>query len=309
MRKNNLTENKGLSLSQATSVSNQCFQRAANIDRTIASFNNYSKSVKIDGEKHVTENGVKIPDNIVDLILEKASLHACQAFLMENIKAKDAALTECKTASVVIKDVSYPNAVDYFGINLITKVVEEWGWEKLTASELNEFVEAEAFASHIGQFIHKNSVLDKLRVELPKVPALEWMEVHTGVKSPVTIVKHHTDEDLLKLHEKLAFDHRKHEQRVNYFKAKVKDLVTNENARIAKLNSTTINEGNAKNAELEKEYNLAYRKANNLVNQQKAEFEKTRQADIKTIASTRILVDARFQKTVDLFLIEFKDKK
>lgn len=306
MRKNSLTTNKGLSISQATSVSNQCFQRAANIDRRIAGINNFSKSVKIEGETHVIQAGVEMPETIVNMILEKASLHACQAFLMENIKAKDAELTLCKSAKAVIKDVTYPSAVDYVPVNFFPKVEEEWGWEKLSASELNEFIEMEAYASHIGQFIHKNSILDKLRFELPNVPALEWMEVHTGVKSPVTITKHHTNDNLLSLHEKLATEHRKYEQKVNYYKAKVKDLVTNENARIAKANSIMLSEAYELNSVSEKEYNLTYRKADALATQQKTDFERTRQEDIKKIASTRITVDARFKNIVDMFLHENK---
>jgi hypothetical protein len=48
------------------------------------------------------------------------------------------------------------------------------------------------------------------------------MNIKDGEKTPVEIKIHHNSEDLLKIHEELAALHRQYEQRVNYFKAKVK---------------------------------------------------------------------------------------
>jgi hypothetical protein len=116
-------------------------------------------------------------------------------------------------------------------------VNEKWGWDQLTVAEYNEFLEAEAFAAHIGQFIHKGGKLDQLRAELPTIKTLEFMEIETGKKTPMTISVHHKADDLMELHEELAGLHRGYEQKVNYFKAKVKNAVTAENARIAKENA------------------------------------------------------------------------
>jgi len=103
--------------------------------------------------------------------------------------------------------------------------------------------------------------------------------------------------------------HRQHEQRVNYFKSKVKNLVTNENARIANLNADIQNEASKKNNNAQAEYqNLVahyktlYVEATEKTKNIHAEFEKERQAKIKEIAAMRISVDARFQPVVDIFL-------
>ena len=87
MRKHSLSST-GLSLSQAQSISNLCFQRAQDIANLISGLNNATKSLKIGQETYIETVGKSLPANIVALLQEKALLHSTQAFLMENIKAK-----------------------------------------------------------------------------------------------------------------------------------------------------------------------------------------------------------------------------
>ena len=108
MKKNSLTPNNGLSLSQAQSISNLCYQRAIEINNLLASINNASKSVEIDGKEHIIVKGRELPSNIVDLLIEKGDLHACQGFLMENIKAKDDMLNEAKNMTADLSQVKFP---------------------------------------------------------------------------------------------------------------------------------------------------------------------------------------------------------
>jgi hypothetical protein len=172
-------------------------------------------------------------------------------------------------------------------------------WNKRSNASL---AEAEAFASHVGQFIHKGGKLDNLRSELPTLKTLEWIEVESGKKTPLKVSVHHTAEELGDLHEQLAAVHRNHEQRVNYFKAKVKNLVTTENARIAKDNAVkeaSVNEVNQKvisdYSKAKEEWQASYRKASHL-------FEEERQNEIKKTAALRIGIDPRFQVVIDMFL-------
>lgn len=302
MKKNNLKPNEGLSLSQAQSISNLCNQRAFEIDNVLSSINNFSKTIIIGDKTHILQKGVQIPTNIVDLLKEKSRLHACQAFLMENIKAKDNMLKEIKNKQADISSVKMPDFPEEIHPQLISQVEEYFGWEQLTASELNEYMEAEAYASHIGKFIHNKSILDSLRKELSTIPSIEWMEIKDGEKTPVDINVHHTSEQLMNIHEELATLHRKYEQVVNRFKAKVKNLTTEENARIAKFNSDAQNEASKNYNILIEDYNLASKKAQEEIKNIRTKFEEERQSKIKEIVSSRIKVDERFQSVVDMFL-------
>lgn len=302
MRKNSLAS-KGLSLSQAQSISNMCFQRAQEIDRSLNAVNNISKSITIDGSKFpiVEGNPLPHPGIVVKMLTEKSKLHAAQAFLMENINAKTSLLNELRKASCKFA-VSMPRRQYIDNYEELEHVDEAWGWEQLSVAELNEFYEAEAFAAHIHQFINKSGKLTALRNELPEIQRLEWFEVESGKKSPVIVAVHHDANDLLVLHEELAELHRTYEQRVNYFKAKVKNLVTAENARIAKLNADAENAYIKAKEELDAAYDAEYRIWSAQRAQAMNDFEISRQEQIANVSKYRIAVDARFQEVIDLFM-------
>lgn len=291
----------GLSLSQASSISNLCFQRANMISQALSGINNATRTFKLNGDTFTQTVGKEIPADVAKLLQEKAKLHAAQAFLMTNIKAKDGLLGEIKSRQFVpSKDAPENPTLNVFKPVLL--VQEQWGWDQLSQAEYAEYLEQEAYAAHIGQFIHKDSVLDSLRNELPKVKSLDWIDVKSGERTPVKVAIHHTAEQLLKHHEELAGLHRAHEQRVNYFKAKVKNLVTEENARISKENALGQAEVNKLNEKLRLDYTNVYLTYSELVKVEREEFEAARQAEIQSTAALRISIDPRFQDTIDGFL-------
>ena len=321
MKKNSLAKT-GLSLSQAQSVSNLCNQRAGDIAAKLNGVNNYKKTIDVpspDGKvtkTHTILVGKELPENVVDLLTEKASLHACQAFLVENIKAKDDMLKLAKSETADLGTLEAPESPKVYNpaINQLPEVCtaegKEWGWSQLSVAETNEYLQAEAFASHIGQFIHQDKPLDILRKELGKgIAPIEWMTIVDGVKSAIEVTVHpsHTSENLLKIHESLAGLHRAHEQRVNYFKAKVKNLTTAENARIANINADAQADAENKNNIEQSNYDTAFKAYSEKVKTIRAEFEKARQAKIKEFAALRIEVDQRFQPVVDIFLKQITD--
>jgi hypothetical protein len=302
MKRNSLAS-KGLSMSQAQSVSNLCNQRSKDITAALADINNTSKTIKISKEDHKLTAAKPMPTDVVELLKSKARLHATQAFLMENIKAKDVMINGIKTEYFDYENENpAPTREPSVQPEVLSQVSEDWGWEQLSMEEYNEFIEAEAYASHIGQFIHKGGTLDRLRSELPKIQLLEFMEVEVGKKTPIKVNVHHKSEELLKTHEELAALHRGYEQRVNYFKSKVKNSVTKENARISKLNADAQAEVNEKNALSMNEYSK--KRESWLADYKKAQldFETVRQNKITEAVNLKIEVDARFQPVVDEFL-------
>ena len=134
--KNSLSK-KGLSLSEAQSISNLCNQHAAEIDRIFNQVTPSHKTVKIDGVDYVTEQGVSLPENVKDVLLKKCSLHALQAFLMENIKAKNEMLKDIDKRRFVFdeEEPTYPELED---VKLEPAVDIVWGFEQLSLDEVNE---------------------------------------------------------------------------------------------------------------------------------------------------------------------------
>ena len=306
--KNSLST-KGLSMSQAQSISNLCNQRSKEITSKLSDINNASKTLTIGTETYTETPAKPLPTNVVDLLAEKSRLHACQAFLMENINAKEALINSIKREHFNYAHTApAPKRPELNKAEILDTVGEEWGWDQLSAAEYNEYLEAEAYASHIGQFIHKGGTLDKLRNELPKIKTLEFMEIETGKKTPIKVSVHHNSQDLLTLHEELAAEHRAFEQKVNYFKAKVKNAVTTENARIAKVNAEAIAAETEANEILLNEWskeNTAWLAANRKATE---EFEAERQKRIADAVALKVDIAPRFQPVIDEFLKKVTSK-
>jgi hypothetical protein len=303
--KNKSLATKGLSISQAQSISNLCFQRAREIAAELSKVNNSSKTIFIDGLEFTKQQPNPIPENVISLLELKAKLHATQAFLMENIKAKDQLIKSIKFEELDLSEFSSLNprpVMETYSEKLPELVDEILGWGQLSETEYNEYLEAEAYASHIGQFIHKDGKLDILRNELSSMDSLEFMEIETGKKTPVRVSSHHTPEQLYNIHEQLATLHRKYEQKVNYFKAKVKNLVTMENARISKEKQIISSRIESKNKELKEKYESEMNEYSNKISNEIFKFEEAKYDRIKEASELKINVDSRFQDVVDMFL-------
>ena len=292
---------KGLSMSTAQSISNLCNQRAKDITAQLADINNVAKELVIASETYIETKGNPIPSNVVELLTAKAKLSATQAFLMENIKAKDTLIDDIKS-DYFMYEVPAPKKVELTSEDLPNEVNEEWGWDQLTTAEYNEYLEAEAYASHIGQFIHKGGKLDRLRAELPTIKTLEFMEVEVGKKTPLKVSVHHTPEQLLTIHEELAALHRGYEQKVNYFKSKVKNSVTTQNAKVQKERGDIQARVNKQNSDTVNAYKIAYEQWTAEERKAKHEFEEKRQGRIQEAVNLKIEVPQRFQGTINGFL-------
>jgi hypothetical protein len=298
--KNSLSS-KGLSMSQAQSISNLCNQRSKDITAALADINNVEKTLTIGTETYIETQGNPIPDNVVSLLQDKARLSATQAFLMENIKAKDELINSIKRERFEYP-IESPERPKLISETIPSEVDEAFGWDQLTLAEYNEYLESEAYASHIGQFIHKGGRLDKLRAELPTIKTLEFMEIEVGKKTPMKVDVHHTSQQLLAVHEELAALHRGYEQKVNYFKSKVKNATTKENARIQKERGIIQARVNEQNSAAANTYKLAYDKWAGEERKAQHEFEEARQAGIESAVALKIDVAPRFQSVVDEFL-------
>ena len=296
-------DTKGLSMTQAQTVSNLCNQAANEIMVALSKINNSFKVLDFNGKMLVKQEAVKMPITIEDQLHTIGQYRACQAFLMEQIKAKDALLVLAKKEPIVT-ELKVPERPELAEFVATPSVGDQWGWDQLSVAEMAEYWDCEARAAVIGQFIHKGGKLDALRKELPNIELLEWFVApgHEGKAHPVAVTVHHKEMELWDIHQSLANLHRDLEQKVNYYKAKVKNLVTLENARIHKDNADKLNELHTENNKL---LDVYYKEIEDYREKAKIEigkFEAKRLENIKAISALRIKVDPRFQKLVDELL-------
>ena len=89
---------------------------------------------------------------------------------------------------------------------------------------------------------------------------------------------------------------------MNYFKSKVKNAVTTENARIQNERASIQARVNDINSDLANEYKIAYDKWAGEERKAQHEFEEKRQVGIQEAVNLKIEVAERFQGVVDEFL-------
>lgn len=300
--KHNLTV-KGLSMSQAQTISNLCNQYAGEINRKFTAINNCTKTFKHNGEDFTLEVGVPIPKDIVDLIKAKTQYHSLQAFLMHNINAKQRLLDNKQVESLVIpNDLAAPLPPNYKKYSFLDYVNDDWGWDQLSSEEIIDYLDVEAKASHIGQFIHKGKILDVLREKLPTDGQIAWVVMKDMEKTPVKSTVHHTSEELMKLHQELSELHSSFEQRVNYYKAKVKNLVSIKNMEINELNSKNKIEVDSFNSTAQSAYNEAVEAYQSRIKDLRNAFETERLRALKVISALKIDIPQIYQELVNTLL-------
>ena len=297
----------GLSMSQAQSISNSCNQAAIEINRTLDSINNYSSQIDMNGKKYNLQDSfeIKSREKLFALIERKGKLHATQAFLMENIKAKETLLQEKKKEQADISSIEKPVKPVMIEVDVEPLVDEDWAWEQLTTAEYNDYLYVEALAAHIGQFIHKDGKLSRLRAELPTIKGVTFTEKHVpgGFQSfPIINIIHHTSEDLLETHNLFATKHREYEQKVNYYKAIVHNMITIENTDRNTRAAGIIDDVQTKNSMLQLQWQKDVQEYAAKVDKLKQEFEAKRNSELKEIAHLRISVPGKFKDIIDEFM-------
>ncbi len=291
----------GLSMSQAQSISNLCHQRTVEIDNTIKNFNVVSKTIKIDNELYEVQEAKPIT-GVVTLLERKGKLHSTQAFLMEAIKSKDALLESIFREQLDISAFEIPERTEIDMPNYAYEVTEDFGRSKLSAKEEAEYYFVENAAAHYGQFIHKGGKLTSLRHTLAKNTPLEWEVIEDGKRTPVKVVKHHTSSELADLHERIAKLHGEKEQRVNYFKAKVKNLTSAENVIIHKNNALLKQAFDTLCIEDNARYESDLKKYHNEVSIARSKFDADKEQRLNDASKLRIVVDPIFQDTIDALM-------
>lgn len=136
--------------------------------------------ISLSGQSYLMQEGIVIPEDILDKLKTKGDLHATQAFLMEAIKSKESEIGRIRNLTPDTSHLTQPVRVYAPDYEIEDNVEESWGWSQLTDSEYSKYLQEEALASHLGQFIHKNGKLSELRRELPNISTLEWFEVEDG---------------------------------------------------------------------------------------------------------------------------------
>ena len=287
----------GLSITQAQSISNLCNQHCVEIDNLLQNINIISKEFTFNQELFKEQEASKIPTNLVELLTKKGEYASLQAFLMENIKLKDSLLLQTENTYFQFKEESpmQPKFINPKGLPRVTEI-------ELSAEDRIDYLIQESYASQIGKFIHKGEKLDTLRKEASNTPLVEWKKIDSNITIPIKNTIHTTPEELFQIHLELVEIHRTHAQKLNYYKAKMKNQLSDLNEAIAKKNSADYEKASSKYEKELQEYNEELRKYGERHHKALYTFQEEKEKEMKRIAALRISIPEIFKPLVDTLL-------
>jgi len=272
--------NKGLTSSEANYTANIIKEMCERIKADIGKLTVFSSKIHFNG-KESTYNEVYKVDNLEQKCLEEGELYALSSWLREAIKAKEQLMSVVQSDCFGIelhKQLPSPN-LDRL------KTEKDILWD-LPIDELAEFLSVESKASHVGQKVHPHGIFDDWFKQIKNVPRIQ---IHKENKDYVIeLTQEYQEKDLYEIYFKLQAEYREYEQRVNYYKAKIKNILTEENVAINNSNSLkskeygeAVNEISLKNSTLTRE------------------IENKRLEKMKEISNLKIIIPNSMQSILD----------
>lgn len=265
----------GLTSAEANHYANIAFELVQSKERELNSYSaNEIKILVGDRELLYREKRFDESKIIEDMEL-RPKLYKLSAWLREAVKEKERLLSAIDDDSPVLESLSISSPQ-------LTRVNENWAREQLNVKELADFLACEAEAAAIGKYIHNDGLVKRWQQEVRSDRVFD----QAGKVYCIT------DQVEQKTVDNIFFDlqkkHREAEKKVNFYKAKLKDMVNKENQ----------NRIDAYQKEM-RSYEQAVRQTDEYNNKIKEEWEREKIRRREQISSMKIVVPNELQETVN----------
>jgi len=273
-------DTKGLTTAEANYTANIIKELCERISNEIKQLTLFKGTLNFQG-KQTEYNKVYKVENLEEKCLEEGNLYALSAWLREAIKAKEALLKQVENDNF---DISLLNEVNYGkATNLLTEDEVKYS---LPINELAEYLAYEAKAAHIGKKVHPNGIFEQWFDMIKNTPKVQINEIN---KDYIVEFDQVVDEkDLYQTYFTLQKEYREAEQKVNYYKAKVKNLLNERNQEINQKNRA-LQDKLSQDLEIQNSKNLALQ----------AEINNLRGQKLKEVSELKIIIPNELQKTLD----------
>jgi len=273
-------DTKGLTTAEANYTANIVKELCERISNDIKQLSLFKGTLNFQG-KQAEYNKVHKVENLEEKCLEEGNLYALSAWLREAIKAKEALLKQVENDNF---DISLLNEVNYGkSTSLLTEDEVKYS---LPINELAEYLAYEAKAAHIGKKVHPNGIFEQWFNEIKNTPKVQITEIN---KDYIVEFDQVVDEkDLYQIYLTLQKEYREAEQKVNYYKAKVKNLLNEKNQEINQKNRA-LQDKLSQDLEIQNSKNLALQ----------AEINNLRGQKLKEVSELKIIIPNELQKTLE----------
>lgn len=273
-------DTKGLTTAEANYTANIIKELCERISNEIKQLTLFKGTLNFQG-KQTEYNKVYKVENLEEKCLEEGNLYALSAWLREAIKAKEALLKQVENDNF---NISLLNEVNYDkATSLLTEDEVKYS---LPINELAEYLAYEAKAAHIGKKVHPNGIFEQWFNMIKNTPKIQINEIN---KDYIVEFDQVVDEkDLYQVYFTLQKEYREAEQKVNYYKAKIKNLLNERNQEINQKNRA-LQDKLSQDLEIQNSKNLALQ----------AEINNLRGQKLKEVSELKIIIPNELQKTLD----------
>jgi hypothetical protein len=287
----------GLSMSDGNHIANMAKEWALEYESYLNSLQ--TKKRELDS-KVLVDPQAKELEEIKEAVLNIAQLYRTSAWFREAIKVKNQVMDDIANREFL--SVSFNEMrpqQPYVERKTVTEqdIIEKWSF-----SDRFEYLSLEAEAAHIGKQIHSGGNINRIRQEcLDKV---EWVKdtiLQGGARNDVflKVTNVYDSNKVSELFFDLQKEHRQKESRLNYFKARIKN-------ELSQANIEAERDFRAAQDEADQIYNkevLEWEKRrdawNSKTTKDRSEFEEQRSRDMKEAAALKLVIPAQLEKTVN----------
>lgn len=271
---------KGLTSSEANYTANIVKELCEKTAQEIKQMTLFKGVIHFQGKENDYNKVYKV-DNLQEKCMQEGNLYALSAWLREAIKSKD---------SLVTKNISNNFEKELKQLPIAPKLVNSSTEEEikngLPIDELAEFLMYEAKAAHLGKKVHPGGIFETWFNLIKNIPRTQ---INPDNKDYVVFFEQEVNESsLYEIFFSLQKEYREAEQKVNYYKSKVKDLLNQKSQEINAVNQKALNE-------YKNECNEIY--IYNAIVQE--EIETLRGQKLKEIAELKIIIPFSLQATLD----------
>lgn len=270
-------DTKGLTSSEANHITNITKELVKDLNVTGMALT--TSSVVRDGETLPLDENKKNPSWVQD-IQKVGKLYSLSAWLKSAIKLKEAMLRDVdyRQFKTTVPD---PELEEL-------KVIPDTSFEKylasLTIKERNEYLTAEAVATHVGKFVHN---FDEVRSKVEDFTPTSFQRVGNETLT-VKSERLYTKDELFKGFFELQKEHREAEQKVNLYKSRHKSWAKEIEDEVAAENSAIQDRNHLKKKEKFIE-----------VTKERTQFEAQNREDKQTISTFKIVIPHDLQPVLD----------
>ncbi len=283
----------GISSSQANHVANLIKEKNKVVESELNNTAAYTETLFKDGEYFILKNPIRV--NLLLLSQKEGEFYALSSWLREAIKARDALLTyyrQCPGTEFG----ALPQALELKPPVKLTftqpvKATEADILANFSIKELAEYWSLEAKAAHIGKRIHKGGVVSNIREEiLANKDSVTTFTVMDGKHYPIQFSKVYDFNNITETFDKLQKLHREFESKLNFYKAKIQNGMSELDAKRQGEFKSVQESANLKyNTEII-DYNNAVRNYNESVAVQNAANEEARANKLREVSAWKIAI-------------------